>query len=123
VTGASEPSAPAPESRLRRDYRPAFLRYLSRRDEVSLTAGYELGRRAVVEGQGMLDLVAAHHVVLLEVLTDARDPGETVSTFSAAADFLAEVLASFSMTTTALPDLQHQLAQARAELDRLRGKG
>lgn len=120
--GAGGPRAA--ESRLRRDYRPAFLRYLSRRDEVSRTAGYELGRRAVVDGEGLLDLVAAHHVTLLEVLGDARDAEETASMSSAAAEFLAEVLASYSMASAAVPDLQHQLAQARDEIDRLRrGRG
>ena len=34
---------------LRRDYRVAFLRYLSSRDEVPLTIAYELGRRAVAD--------------------------------------------------------------------------
>lgn len=32
---------------VRRDYRAAFLRYLPRRDEAALHAGYELGRAAV----------------------------------------------------------------------------
>ena len=30
---------------LTRDYRTGFLRYLPRRSEAALTAGYELGRR------------------------------------------------------------------------------
>lgn len=110
-----------PDDRLRRDYRPAFLRYLSRRDEVSRTAGYELGRRAVVDGQSLLDLVAAHHATLLEVLGEARDQAEAASVSEAAAQFLTEVLASYSMASAAVPDLQRQLAQARAELDRVRG--
>lgn len=115
------PRPPVPESRLRRDYRPAFLRYLSRRDEVSRSAGYDLGRRAVVDGQGLLDVVAAHHVTLLEVLGDARDADETASMFTAAAEFLTEVLSSFAMATAAVQDLQQQLQQAREELNRMRG--
>ena len=55
---------------LTRDYRAAFLRYLPRRSEAALTSGYELGRRAVVEGVSLLDLVSVHHVVLAEVLDD-----------------------------------------------------
>lgn len=109
-----------PEGRLRQDYRPAFLRYLSRRDEVSRTAGYDLGRRAVVDGRDLLDVVAAHHVTLLEVLVDARDQAETADMFGAAAEFLTEVLASFAMASASVPDLQQQLAGAREELDRLR---
>jgi hypothetical protein len=56
------------QERLQRDYRPAFLRYLSRRDEPARHAGYVLGRAAVTDGRSMLDVVAAHHVTLLEVL-------------------------------------------------------
>lgn len=118
---AAGPRPPVAESRLRRDYRPAFLRYLSRRDEVSRSAGYDLGRRAVVDGQGLLDVIAAHHVTLLEVLGDARDADETTSMFTAAAEFLTEVLASFAMRTAAVQDLQQQLQQARDEVDRMRG--
>ena len=42
---------------LTRDYRTGFLRYLPRRSEAALTAGYELGRRAATTGAGLLDLV------------------------------------------------------------------
>ena len=83
--------------RLQRDYRPAFLRYLSRRDEPARHAGYVIGRDAVVAGQSMLDVVAAHHVTLLEVLPQARDPEEVLAMSTAASEFLTEVLASFSM--------------------------
>jgi hypothetical protein len=68
---------------LQRDYRPA-LRYLSRRDEPARHAGYLLGRTAVAQGKGMLDLVAAHHVTLVEVLPDAHDPDEVLAMSTAA---------------------------------------
>ena len=53
---------------LTRDYRTGFLRYLPRRSEAALTAGYELGRRAATSGAGLLDLVRVHHEVLGEVI-------------------------------------------------------
>ena len=46
---------------LTRDYRAAFLRYLPARSEAALTLGYELGRRAVVDGVSVSDWVA--HVI------------------------------------------------------------
>ncbi len=113
----------APEQlRLQRDYRPAFLRYLSRRDESSRLAGYELGRAAVAAGQSMLDLVAAHHVTLLEVLPDARDAQEVVTMSTAASEFLTEALAPFSMTSSAFSALAAQLDDAIRELTRLRAE-
>ena len=79
------------------DYRVAFQRYLPRRSEAALTDGYDLGRRAIVQGVSMLDLVHVHHVVLTEVLADT--PSEEVARVtSAAGDFLLEVLATFDMS-------------------------
>ncbi len=106
--------------RLQRDYRPAFLRFLARRDEPARHAGYELGRAAVARGQSMLDLVAAHHVTLLEVLPDAHDPAEVLAMSSAAAEFLTEVLATFSLAASAFADLRVQLQDAQAEVAALR---
>ncbi len=105
-----------PAERLQRDYRPAFLRYLSRRDEPARHAGYLLGRNAVAAGKSMLDLVAAHHVTLVEVLPDARDADEVLAMSTAASEFLTEVLASFAMASASVTALQEQLAQARSEL-------
>ena len=116
----SEPDPAVVRERLQRDYRPAFLRYLSRRDEPSRTAGYELGRTAVRTGQSMLDVVAAHHVTLLEVLPEARDPDEVLAMSTAASEFLTEVLACFSMTSGAFASMAEQLDDAQRELAVLR---
>ena len=119
-------TAPDPavaRERLQRDYRPAFLRYLSRGDEPARHAGYVIGRAAVAAGQSMLDVVAAHHVTLLEVLPDARDPGEVLAMSTAASEFLTEVLASFSMTSGAFAGMAEQLEDAQRELAALRAQG
>ena len=118
----SAPDAAVDRERLQRDYRPAFLRYLSRRDEPARHAGYLLGRAAVAAGQGMLDVVAAHHVTLLEVLPDARDPGEVLAMSTPASEFLTEVLASFSMTSGAFAGMAEQLEDAQRELAALRAQ-
>ena len=79
------------------DYRVAFQRFLPRRSEAALTDGYDLGRRAIVQGVSLLELVRVHHLVLAEVLDDT--PHEEVTHVTAAAsDFLLEVLATFDMT-------------------------
>ncbi len=108
------------QERLQRDYRPAFLRFLSRGDEQARTAGYALGRAAVAQGSSLLDLVAAHHVTLLEVLPDARDPAEVVAMSTAASEFLTEVLAAHALSSAAADDLRAQLQSARRELAVLR---
>jgi Phosphoserine phosphatase RsbU, N-terminal domain len=82
--------------RVRLNYRAAFLRYLARREEAQLHAGYEIGRSALSNSLSILELAQIHHEVLLEVLktvdeTDIDDAG------SAASEFLVEVLACYDM--------------------------
>lgn len=83
--------------RLRRNYRAAFLRYLPKRDEAALDAGYQIGRSAVVDGLTILDLVQVHHDVLREVL-GTGSPEELDGLTATAGDFLVEVLATYEMT-------------------------
>ncbi len=55
---------------LERNYRAAFLRYLSSQDEAALHVGYQIGRAAVGDGLSILELAHVHHQVFLEVLTE-----------------------------------------------------
>ncbi len=81
---------------LLRDYRAAFLRYLSRQGESALDAGYRLGRAALADGRSLLEVVQVHHEVLSEVLRDG--PGNEVAVVArSASDFLVEVLATYDM--------------------------
>ena len=85
---------------LTRNYRTAFLAYLSRREEAALHRGYEIGRSAVAEGLSLLDLVRVHHEVLLEVLRETPTE-ELAGVATAAAEFLMEVLATPEMARRA----------------------
>jgi hypothetical protein len=85
------------EVELRRDYAAAFLRYLARREEASLHAGYKLGRAAVENHLSLLQLAQVHHDILLEALQEnSREDVSAVAT--AASEFFLEVLATFDMT-------------------------
>ena len=91
-----------PRADLLRDYRVAFLRHLTRREESALHAGYELGRKALEARFGVLDVVRVHHDVLIEVLRGS--PAEEGPELAAAAsDFLLEVLASYDMNQGTRP--------------------
>jgi hypothetical protein len=87
---------------LLRDYRAAFLRYLSRREETSLTAGYQLGRTALAGERRLLEVVRVHHDVLIEVLQETP-PAEVPAVARAASDFLLEVLSSYDMARRSAP--------------------
>ena len=84
--------------RLHQDYAAAFLGYLAQRDEGGLRAAYELGRTAVSEPVGLLNLVHVHHEILIDVLRTARTPDEVQDIGDAAAAFLIDALTSFQMT-------------------------
>jgi hypothetical protein len=84
--------------RLRRDYRPAFLAHLARRDEAGLRAAYELGRAAMADGIRLLDVVQVHHEVFLRFATELRHVDEVPALVEPAASFLLEALAPFEMT-------------------------
>lgn len=82
--------------RLARDYRTGILRFLSRRDEEAMTAGYELGRRVAAGEAGLLDVIEVHHRILAALLTE-QSPSAPADLTTAAGQFLAEVLSTFAM--------------------------
>jgi hypothetical protein len=111
--------------RFRRDYAPVFLQYLSERGEQGRRAAYELGRRAIGEQLGVLDLARIHHAILLDVLKTHRSPQELERIAEAASEFLVEALAVFEMTQRGFTELlstlrsdQHDAQDIQAELER-----
>ncbi len=87
-----------PLVRFRLDYTPLMLRYLSQRDEASLRHAYELGRDAMRESIGLLDVVRVHHEIFLDVLATARDTDEAQRIAEAASALLMDLIASFEMS-------------------------
>jgi hypothetical protein len=81
---------------LEQDYRIAFLRYLPRHEEAALTAGYALGRQAIVGGVSLLDLAFVHHRVLADVV-GSTPMAEQSAVVEAAGTFFAEVVAAYEM--------------------------
>jgi hypothetical protein len=98
---------------LTRDYRIAFLRYLPRREEAALTAGYEWGRTTVGSGVSLLDVVLVHHQVLREAL-EATPSEEVGAVTDAASAFLTEVIAPYDLTRQALLDGTPSAGQPRS---------
>lgn len=80
-----------------RAYRHGLARYVAHHDEAALAAGYELGREAVGDGVGLLDLACLHHEVLVEFVRHVPDADVGALT-EAAAQFFLEVLATYEMT-------------------------
>nr|WP_300051009.1 phosphatase RsbU N-terminal domain-containing protein [uncultured Nocardioides sp.] len=97
-----------PLERFRLDYAPLLLRHLSQRDESGLQAAYELGRRAMEESVGLLDVVRVHNDLFLKVLGTVRDLDEIKDLNQAAATILIDLIASFEVAQRGFMDVRQR---------------
>jgi light-regulated signal transduction histidine kinase (bacteriophytochrome) len=80
-----------------REYIAALEAYLKAVDESALSRAYELGRRAMIEGLGVLDMALLHRTALEDLVLSA--PATEQRRFAqAAANFFNELLSSFEMS-------------------------
>jgi len=99
-------------------YRSALESYLEpTADETQLIAALELGRTALAEGVGLLDLVAIHHVSLEWLIRVARRNADTQRLLAKASEFLTQVAAPFEMAQRGWRDLAGQLRLANESLE------
>ena len=93
------------------EYRQALADYLAGAGEEALLRAYDIGRRAMAAGIGLLEVVGMHHDVLRQSL--ARLPAEEREvTMRAAESFLIESLSPYEMS-------QQSVSEANAILRRL----
>jgi two-component system sensor histidine kinase UhpB len=76
-------------------YGAALESYLERCDEESLSRAYELGRRALYEGAGVLEIATVHRKALETAL--ARGGRDSGALLRASQEFFVEVLGPFEM--------------------------
>lgn len=81
-----------------RRYRAALLDYLLGNGEAGLQNAYELGRTAIEEGLGLLQILRAHQRAIDGVLQSAPSMTESLKRMKAAETFLMETLSPFEMT-------------------------
>ncbi len=83
---------------LEKQYSLALQDYLAGRGETALEYAYELGRKAIADRLGILDMAAIHQRALVRILPRTLTPQESSETIQKAAQFFAESLAPFEMT-------------------------
>jgi signal transduction histidine kinase len=86
----------SPARCLTEQYSAQLATHLAGSNESVLLDAHELGRKAVTEGVGVLDLVNVHHYALRTVVGSADDPPDQ-HRLDMAAEFLAEILSPFEM--------------------------
>jgi two-component system, NarL family, sensor histidine kinase UhpB len=79
------------------DYLRTLETYLGAGDESALSHAYELGRRAMVEGLGVLDMGLLHSNALNELVLSAP-PADQRRLVCAAEEIFKELLSPFEMT-------------------------
>jgi hypothetical protein len=101
-----------PLERFRLDYAPLLLRHLAQKDEPGLQAAYDLGRRAMEQSVGLLDVVRVHQDLFLELLDTARDLEEVAELARTASEFLIDLIASFEVAQRGFMDDRRTAAPA-----------
>jgi len=79
------------------EYRSAFGEYTKRGGEAALGRAYELGRRAITEKKGLMEIASLHHRDLHGMLANAKGAAHQQELLAAAAEFLAETLSPYEM--------------------------
>jgi len=92
---ADRPAAQNPDATLAERYRESLRVYLADGGEASLNRGYELGRQALEDGCGVLELAEVHHLVLRRLSAESPPDARMLR---AAGDFFAECLSPFEMS-------------------------
>jgi signal transduction histidine kinase len=99
------------------EYRSALSEYAQRGDEAALGHAYELGRRAITQKKGLIELASLHHQALHGMLADAQGASRHQELLTAAADFLAETLAPYEMAHRGVQDAIAALRQLNETLE------
>ncbi len=100
-------------SNLQLEYDAALEAYVQRGGESALKQAYELGRRALGEGLGVLDMVAMHHRTLDKLMNE--NPQAVLVHRSG--EFLAESMSPFEMTHRAYGEANATLRRLNDSLE------
>jgi PAS domain S-box-containing protein len=111
-------------SDLEKQYRTALQDYLKENTEQNLEKAYGVGRKAIADGYGVLQVAAVFEKVLRSLLTKVPASQKTMNTLERAMGFFTESLSPFEMTLRGfsenndkLRESLQQLTSAQAELE------
>jgi signal transduction histidine kinase len=102
---------------LDREYMLALEKFLEAGDEIALSRAYELGRRAMIDGLGVLDM-AIFHRVALQLLVLPASAADREMFADRAADFFHELLSPFEMSLRGYRAANEELRRLNDDLQR-----
>jgi signal transduction histidine kinase len=114
----------SPLDALETQYASALRDYLAGSGEEATLRAYELGRKAITDGLGLIELAAVHGKAVATMLQAAGTAEEKARLAVVAADFMAEALSPFEMAqrgfievNRTLNDLNQTLTRKNTDLD------
>ena len=103
-------------------YLSSLLEYLTGSGEPALQRAYEMGRKAIAEGLGGLEMLAIHQKALAIALRAAQTAQESGRMAEQAGDFFAESLAPFEMELRGFREAHARLSRNLADLQEAKEK-
>lgn len=97
-------------------YRRALAAYTARDEEAALQRGYEVGRRALSLGYGVVDMVRLHQEALLRLVADEPMAHSGLAWTRAAEAFLMEALSSFEVAHRGFRDASERMRRLNRAL-------
>lgn len=104
-----------PSDELVRQYTAALQEYVGGGGEAALSYAYELGRRAVAEGLGVLDMVSFYHEALAKVFENTLKAEGTAQALKAK-EFFTESLTPFEMVHRGFREANAKLHESNEAL-------
>ncbi len=98
---------------LQGEYERALRSYLRQGGESSLKQAYELGRRALSGGQGIVEMIALHQQSVEKILGDTHQIG----VLHQAGEFFVELMSPFEMTHRAFGEANDTLRRLNESLE------
>ena len=99
------------------EYTLALREFLSGGGEAALLSAYELGRRGLAEGFGVLEIAALHQEALVRALLLTLAPEEGKRLAKRASEFFVECVAPFEMTRRGVQEANSVLRGLNVELE------
>ncbi|HEV2495578.1 MAG TPA: sensor histidine kinase [Terriglobia bacterium] len=98
-------------------YLDQLERYLGDRGEDALEEAYELGRQALAQGRGVLEMAAIHQQAVFKIMTRLSAPRANIEAIERAGEFFAQTVAPFEMTHRAFGEANSALSRLNEALE------
>jgi signal transduction histidine kinase len=106
-----------PNGRLTQQYLAGLKKYLTHGNERALHQAYELGRKTIADGLGVIDMAKIHEDVLLSLLPATASAQESLKVARTAGEFLTESLSPFEITHRGFRDANRSLRHLNETLE------